>query len=114
MAERENPNQFNPATQLNRRVRRPYWGRRKEWMCGEHPGTWLKGDQPCPRCEEANVRPNFPMVNTGECYRGWYEHLDTKPIWIESKQHLYRECAKRGLSSRALMSGGEMKRPRGA
>jgi len=27
----------------------------------------------------------------------WFEHLDTKPIYIESKKQLKREAEKRGL-----------------
>jgi putative FmdB family regulatory protein len=32
------------------------------------------------------------------CWKpGWWEDLDTHPIWIESKQQLFEECEKRGL-----------------
>lgn len=30
---------------------------------------------------------------------GWYEHLDTQPIYIQSKRQLREECEKRGLTS---------------
>lgn len=33
----------------------------------------------------------------------WFEHLDTKPILIESKRQLKEECEKRGLIARCLM-----------
>lgn len=40
---------------------------------------------------------------SGDCYKGWYEHIDTEPIYIESKQHLRRECEKRGVLAKALL-----------
>ncbi len=33
---------------------------------------------------------------------GWWEHLDTKPIYIKNKRQLREECRKRGLSSQYL------------
>lgn len=29
----------------------------------------------------------------------WFEHIDTQPIFIESKSQLKKECEKRGLAS---------------
>jgi putative FmdB family regulatory protein len=29
----------------------------------------------------------------------WHEHIDTKPIYIESKKQLFAECEKRNLIS---------------
>lgn len=112
---RENPLRFNPETQKNFRTSRRYFGRAKEWMCGDHrEAGWIKGGEYCPRCV-AECRPQDGVqIVTGECYRGWYEHLGPKPVWIESKAHLYRECKARGLEARCLMSGGRMRRPRGA
>ena len=45
---------------------------------------------------------NTLMINTGEWAKGWYEHIDTNPVYIDSKAHLKRECEKRGLVARAL------------
>ena len=28
---------------------------------------------------------------------GWWSDIDKEPLWIESKQQLFRECDKRGL-----------------
>ena len=105
----ENPLHFDPSTQ--QRQKRKRHGIVKEWACGEHLREvgWLKGGQPCPRCE-----PVQPKRARGDVYRGWYEHIDSTPIWVDSKAQLYRECVKRGKMAQVLMSGGEMKRPRGA
>ena len=29
--------------------------------------------------------------------RGWWENIDKEPIFIEDKEHLKRECQRRGL-----------------
>ena len=33
----------------------------------------------------------------------WIEHLDVKPIWVESRKQLREECEKRGAMSRWLL-----------
>jgi putative FmdB family regulatory protein len=33
----------------------------------------------------------------------WNEHLDSQPIFIESKEHYKKECEKRGLQARCLL-----------
>jgi len=33
---------------------------------------------------------------------GFFEHLDTKPVYIRSKKHLRQECERRGLTSHYL------------
>lgn len=47
--------------------------------------------------------PDTIHIITGECYKGWYEHIDTNPIYIESKAHLRRECEKRDVIAKAIM-----------
>lgn len=32
----------------------------------------------------------------------WFEHIDSYPIWIESKKQLRKECGKRGLTAVCL------------
>lgn len=108
----EDPSRFDPATQ--QRKRRKCHGSVKEWMCGDHRKEgWLKGGEPCPGCVREH-KSNSVNINTGNAYAGWYEHIGPQPIWCNSKQDLYRACVKHGASARALMSGGVMKRPRGA
>lgn len=43
------------------------------------------------------------MINVGAGIKGWYEHISDKPIYIESKAHLKRECDKRGLFAQSIM-----------
>ena len=117
----ENPLKFDPATQKNRRTNRRCHGEvRERWV---HCPTCKKmyNNIKTPHCvrtkpcrERKETERTTAMINTGSCYSGWYEHLGDTPVWIESKAHLYRECVQRGLQARTLMSGGEMKRPRGA
>ena len=32
----------------------------------------------------------------------FFEHLDTKPVWVESKRQLKEECKKRGVWAKCL------------
>lgn len=69
----------------------------------------------CPKCQEA-APVTSPAVHTDEWIPGWWEHIDTKPIYIESKKHLFAECEKRGHLPKAFMKprsqgeGWELKR----
>jgi hypothetical protein len=56
----------------------------------------------CPECVVERSKSTV-HINTGECYRGWYEHIDAEPIFIESKKHLVAECEKRGVYAKALV-----------
>ena len=68
------------------------------FICDKH--GYISGDH-CPHC--AQEQPNQTLhINTGEWVKGWYEHIDKEPIYIESKRHLAYECEKRGLIARAL------------
>lgn len=60
----------------------------------------------CPICEShkaACAEINAPNINTESWVPGWYEHIDSKPIYIESKKHLIHECEKRGSFARAFV-----------
>ena len=113
----ENPTRFNPDTQKRFRSKVGYIGRQRLCTVCRH---WfpLEKQSVCVRTKacraEVEKQYNGPNVITGECYKGWYEHITSKPIWVESKADLYRQCVKYGKSARCLESGGEMKRPRGA
>ena len=37
------------------------------------------------------------VARSGDYVRGWWENIDKEPIWIEDKEHLKRECQKRGV-----------------
>ena len=53
----------------------------------------------CPRCgatQSVARRTVYPFA--AHIWKPqWFEHIDTKPIWIESKRQLKEECEKRGL-----------------
>ena len=107
----EDPNKFDPTTQ--QRKHRPSY-RVKEWLCGKHIKVgWIKGGEPCKGCLKEH-KANTVNINTGDAFKGWYEHIGPQPIWCDSKRDLYRACVKHGASAQSLMSGGVMKRPRGA
>lgn len=113
----ENPSKFNPDTQKNRKRKLGTAGRQR--LCNTcHKWFALEKQPVCVRTKacrkELGITSAGPRINTGECYKGWFEHITTKPIWVESKADLYRQCVKYGKSARCLESGGEMKRPRGA
>lgn len=120
-AAKENRHHFNPATANGARSSNRYLGRATQSHCG-NCRQWYKTSEHshCPQAEcikklEAE-RPqhSIHISNPDAAVTGWYEHIDSKPIYIESRAQLYRECAKRGQQAKALMSGGVMKRPRGA
>jgi len=57
----------------------------------------------CPKCREEAINKNKSAAyNSNNWVRGWWEHLDTNPIYIESKEHLIRECIKRGKIPKAF------------
>jgi hypothetical protein len=65
-------------------------------------------DDMCPRCgwwiRFCKCEDNsIPHINTESWIEGWYEHIDTKPIYIRDKHQLIRECESRGLLARAFM-----------
>lgn len=113
----ENPTKFNPDTQKNFKrtnyiVKQRYCGTCSKWFDPNKRPV-------CIRTAKCRAKLDLPIgagPNIGRnVYQGWYEHIDPKgPIWVESKQQLYRECVSRGKEARCLMSGGVMKRPRGA
>lgn len=113
---------YNPDTANGVRRSHRYFGHATERHCG-FCRDWYKtaehGSCPKPECQEklAAERPSQSVMitNPDSTITGWYEHIDPKgPIYIESRKQLYQECARRGLQAQALMSGGVMKRPRGA
>jgi hypothetical protein len=118
-AVREDARRFNPETANGVRTSNVYHGKATSTCCPEHGWykTVLGGGTTnwCPKCADRPApKKGVQVRNPDSAVTGWYEHIDTKPIYIESRAQLYRECAKRGLQARALMSGGEMKRPKGA
>ena len=42
-------------------------------------------------------------LKTDSWVRGWWENIDTEPIYIHDKQHLINECEKRGVYARAFV-----------
>ena len=52
------------------------------------------------KCEMmANQKPDVDAPLVSIFHEGFYEHLDSKPIYISSKRQLREECRKRGLTS---------------
>ena len=68
--------------------------------CPKH--GFVRGDH-CPKCAEEGHSTDAPYVKTDEWVKGYWEHIDSKPIYIESKAHLFHECEKRGVIPRAFM-----------
>ena len=55
----------------------------------------------CPKC--SHNEETGPAVHTDEWVKSTWEHIGPEPIKIESKEHLFRECEKRGVIPRAFM-----------
>ena len=66
-------------------------------MCKKHP-NW-----PVDTCAWCTNNRSTVRINTESWVPGLYEHIDKQPIYIESKEHLFHECEKRGLLAKAFM-----------
>lgn len=121
----EHRTHYNPATANGVRASHVFHGTAtqrlclfcRKWFKTLHGGG--KSDyclrKPCVRKLEAEAKQSGTRpVDPDKAVSGWYEHIGSKPVYIESRKQLYRECVKNGVSARALMSGGVMKRPPGA
>lgn len=66
--------------------------------------------EPCPKCGTLLAEKDWETICKKSSIHvfepDWYEHLDDKPIFIESRRHLKRECDKRGLTSVYLANLG--------
>ena len=65
-----------------------------------HKHGFILGDH-CPECYQA-VKQTM-RVNTYDWVKGYWDGIDSEPIYIESKQQLIEECEKRGQYARAFM-----------
>lgn len=60
----------------------------------------LKADEAVPPCECGGERKKLIVPARPILFReGWYEHIDTKPVYVRTKKQLRDECRKRGLTS---------------
>ena len=67
-------------------------------ICPSH--GFIRGDH-CPHCVPSN-KSSF-NINDESWVSGYYEHIDTHPIYIRDRKHLINECAKRNSVPRAFM-----------
>lgn len=71
-----------------------------EW-CGKETEVWVRIDErdniACPACGRPARRRAVYRFAAHIWKPQWFEHIDTKPIYIESKKQLREECKKRGL-----------------
>ena len=65
--------------------------------CAKH--GFFRNDH-CPKChkEEEGI-----AIQTHDWVKGVWTDIGPEPIKIESKEHLFRECEKRGVIPRAFM-----------
>ncbi len=68
-------------------------------ICPKH--GFFKTDH-CPKCSQESEHKTA-SIHTHDWVRGVWEHIGPEPIYIESKEHLFRECEKRGVIPRAFM-----------
>jgi hypothetical protein len=68
------------------------------YICPKH--GFSKSDH-CPKCHKEVEETT--AVHTHDWVKGTWEHIGPEPIKIESKEHLIRECEKRGVMPRAFM-----------
>lgn len=67
------------------------------YVCPKH--GFFRNDH-CPKChkEEEGI-----AIQTHDWVKGVWTDIGPEPIKIESKEHLFRECEKRGVMPRAFM-----------
>jgi hypothetical protein len=68
------------------------------FACPQHGYT--RGEH-CPKCEQSDA--STTSVHTHDWVKGVWTDIAPEPIYIESKEHLFRECEKRGVMPRAFM-----------
>lgn len=62
------------------------------------------------------MEDGVPAIQTDSWVEGIWDDIDTKPIYIRDKKHLFQECEKRGHLPKAFMKpksqghGWELKR----
>ena len=67
-------------------------------ICQKH--GFFRNDH-CPKCHADTT--DSTAIHTHDWVKGVWEHIGPEPIKIESKEHLFRECEKRGVIPRAFM-----------
>ena len=65
-------------------------------ICAKH--GYVYGQ--CGQCSGQSLQ-KAPNVHTKDHTVGWWDNIDTQPVYIESKDHLRHECDKRGLMPKA-------------
>lgn len=60
-------------------------------------GKEHKASSYCKRFGPSPSVSRGPGVSTYEWCKGWNEHIDVNPIYVESKEHYIRECKKRDI-----------------
>lgn len=77
----------------------PIGGNRKTvaYICPKH--GFFRNDH-CPKCHKEE---DGLAVHTHDWVKGVWTDIGPEPIKIESKEHLFRECEKRGVIPRAFM-----------
>lgn len=57
-----------------------------------------------PFCCGEHMKKDLSQCNKKDWFRPhWNENIDTKPIYVESKEHYRKLCKERGLVARCLM-----------
>lgn len=57
----------------------------------------------CPECGSSDTPIQISNFNRGHVFRpGFYEHLDTEPVYVGSKKQMKEECKKRGVRALCL------------
>jgi len=70
-------------------------------ICPKPGHGFTRGDH-CPKCEK-EVIGTGPSFISHDWVKGVWTDIGPEPIKIESKEHLFRECEKRGVMPRAFI-----------
>ena len=84
-----------------------------ECSCGlkeERTISIIHRDDPqlCPMCQSPMKRL-FPLLGDKRVQvfeAGWWENIDTNPVYVESRKHLRQLCKEKGLTSHYLENSG--------
>lgn len=66
--------------------------------CSAYEGIKYERDESVP-----DAAINVTVHNDDKWIEGYWEHIDSKPIYIHNKKQLFEECSKRGHLPKAFM-----------
>ena len=69
----------------------------------EYTTVEKRNESICPSCGSIDTPIQIGKFNRGHVFKpGFYEHLDTDPVYVSNRQQMKDECKKRGVRALCL------------